>query len=179
MFGGYTLNHACGVYRMWNPSSTQIYISRDVTWLKRMYLQRKQPDAEISVGVNTEAREREALENTSGDESQDIDKDVKEYYDSEENEALPNLVICEDDNERKDLPKTLALEKAKEVNDSGGFETFITTRVGRVVIPNTKYGIATMAFTHAEMGYHANLREIKIMKYAKEDFQLDFEVVGV
>eukprot|EP00957_Ditylum_brightwellii_P130225 9934192-Ditylum_brightwellii.AAC.1 len=36
-----------------------------------------------------------------------------------------------------------------------------------------------MVLTHAEMGYHANLCEIAIMEYVKEDFHLDFEVAGV
>eukprot|EP00957_Ditylum_brightwellii_P017545 1321705-Ditylum_brightwellii.AAC.1 len=36
-----------------------------------------------------------------------------------------------------------------------------------------------MALTHAEMGYHANLKEMPMMEYAKEDHLLDFEVAGV
>eukprot|EP00957_Ditylum_brightwellii_P158155 12037908-Ditylum_brightwellii.AAC.2 len=152
-----------------------------------MYYQRKQPDVEISVGVNTKAREREALEHASGDESQDKYKDVKEDDGTEEDEALLHLITCEEDDESddesddetNDLPETVALEEAKEANDGGSFKTFTTTRVGRVFRPNTKYGIETMAFTQAEMGYHANLCETAIMEYAKEDFQLDFEVAGV
>eukprot|EP00957_Ditylum_brightwellii_P153991 11720819-Ditylum_brightwellii.AAC.1 len=72
-----------------------------------MYYQRKQPDVEVSVGINTKAREKETLEHASKDD------------------------------ESKDLPDTVALEEAKEANDGGGFEKFTTTRIGRVVRPNT------------------------------------------
>eukprot|EP00957_Ditylum_brightwellii_P060240 4574962-Ditylum_brightwellii.AAC.1 len=48
------------------------------------------------------------------------------------------------------------------------------TRAGRVSRPSEKYVMATMALTHAEMGYHANLKEIAMMEYL-----LDFEVTGV
>eukprot|EP00957_Ditylum_brightwellii_P182995 13938327-Ditylum_brightwellii.AAC.1 len=100
---------------------------------------------EISVGVSIKAREREALEHASGDESQDKDEDVKEDDGTEEDKTLPYLITCEKDDESndesKDLTETVALDKAKEANDGGGFETFTTTRVERVVRPNTKYGM--------------------------------------
>eukprot|EP00957_Ditylum_brightwellii_P142131 10829125-Ditylum_brightwellii.AAC.1 len=144
-----------------------------------MYYQREQSDVGISVGVNTKEREREALENVSGDEFQDKDKAIKEDDNTEDEEALLHIITHEDDEESKDLPETVVLEKAKEANNGSGFETFTTTRARRVFRPSTNYGMAIMALTHAEMGYHANLCEIAMMEYAKDDFHLDFEVAGV
>eukprot|EP00957_Ditylum_brightwellii_P035324 2679431-Ditylum_brightwellii.AAC.1 len=73
----------------------------------------------------------------------------------------------------------LVLEEAKDANEGGGFQPFTMTRAGRVSNPSEKYGMATMALTHAEMGYHANLKETAMMEHATEDFFLDFEVAGL
>ena len=37
MFAGYTNNHDGDCYKMWEPKLHNIYITRDVIWLKRMY----------------------------------------------------------------------------------------------------------------------------------------------
>ena len=37
MMGGYTSDHAGDVYRMYNPLSNEIYESRDIEWLNRLY----------------------------------------------------------------------------------------------------------------------------------------------
>ena len=38
MFLGYSLEHAGNCYRMYNPSTGKLHISRDVKWSNRMYL---------------------------------------------------------------------------------------------------------------------------------------------
>eukprot|EP00957_Ditylum_brightwellii_P040957 3101077-Ditylum_brightwellii.AAC.1 len=39
--------------------------------------------------------------------------------------------------------------------------------------------MAAMALTEAEYGYQVNLRDIAMLKYAKEDYAIDYEVATV
>eukprot|EP00957_Ditylum_brightwellii_P152206 11587755-Ditylum_brightwellii.AAC.1 len=62
MMVGYTTSHSDGLYRMWNPNTNRILISRDVTWLKRMYFKHQKPELELSVNgeeISSEVRERD------------------------------------------------------------------------------------------------------------------------
>ena len=43
MFVGYAMNHDGDVYRMWNPETVRVMISRDVIWLKRMFFENVRP----------------------------------------------------------------------------------------------------------------------------------------
>ena len=67
MFVSYALNHNDEVYQMWNPNSSRIHVSRDVTCLRRMFYKKKVEDNEISVGITTEARKSD-VPKASGDE---------------------------------------------------------------------------------------------------------------
>ena len=37
MMVGYSMDHADGVYKMWNPITNRIIVSRDIIWMRRMY----------------------------------------------------------------------------------------------------------------------------------------------
>ena len=37
MFVGYPDSHACDTYRMWDPRSTRVHVSRDIIWMGRMF----------------------------------------------------------------------------------------------------------------------------------------------
>jgi hypothetical protein len=41
MFVGYAENHKGGVYRMWNPKTRKIYITRDVIFLNECYFKQQ------------------------------------------------------------------------------------------------------------------------------------------
>ena len=43
MFVGYALNHEGNVYRMWDPSTRRIHVSRDIIWLERMFFENNFP----------------------------------------------------------------------------------------------------------------------------------------
>ena len=45
MFVGYAMEHDGDVYRMWNPETDRVLISRDVIWMKRMFFEPKKPKA--------------------------------------------------------------------------------------------------------------------------------------
>eukprot|EP00957_Ditylum_brightwellii_P002739 210402-Ditylum_brightwellii.AAC.1 len=50
---GYAVNNSNGVYRMWNPSSNRVLVSRDVTWLKRMFFQPVNTPPELVVNAES------------------------------------------------------------------------------------------------------------------------------
>lgn len=45
MFAGYATSHAGDCYYLWNPTTTKVYMSRDVVWLKHMF----HPDPDLGV----------------------------------------------------------------------------------------------------------------------------------
>ena len=49
MFVGYTLSHEGNVYRMWDPSTRRIHVSRDIIWLKRMLFENNCPWEQFTV----------------------------------------------------------------------------------------------------------------------------------
>jgi len=53
MFVGCAMNHDGDVYRMWNPETDRVMISRDVIWLKRMSFENVRPEVE-EVGPSIE-----------------------------------------------------------------------------------------------------------------------------
>ena len=57
MFVGYAPQHAEGVYRMWDPTTGRIHVTRDIVWLRRMYFQRQPAGVEITTGVDSVVRE--------------------------------------------------------------------------------------------------------------------------
>jgi hypothetical protein len=42
MFVGYSPNHAGDTFRMWDPETKQVHVSRDILWLNKMYSTRQQ-----------------------------------------------------------------------------------------------------------------------------------------
>ena len=61
MFVGYATDHAGDVYRMYDPDTKRVHITRDVIWLKRMYFQPK-PKEEIVVTPLTLVLDETAVE---------------------------------------------------------------------------------------------------------------------
>ena len=57
MMVGYCLQHDTGVYRMWDPNTNRIHVTRDIIWLQRMFFTETLSDEEIKT-LNTEDRER-------------------------------------------------------------------------------------------------------------------------
>jgi hypothetical protein len=47
MFVGYPDNHASDTYRMWDPTSHWVHVTRDVQWLKKNYFAADQISTDI------------------------------------------------------------------------------------------------------------------------------------
>eukprot|EP00957_Ditylum_brightwellii_P154541 11761950-Ditylum_brightwellii.AAC.1 len=74
---------------------------------------------------------------------------------------------------------TAALEKAKDANNGEGFQIYTETQLGHVSRPPQRLGMATTASTQAKFGYQAQLCELAMLEFAKEDFKLNYEIGAV
>eukprot|EP00957_Ditylum_brightwellii_P175986 13400648-Ditylum_brightwellii.AAC.1 len=139
--------------------------------------------SEVSIGVSTEASERDAIEHdeaTAGDRASTEASSADTPSTPTQSSALSQLLspIAEEDEEEQQST-TLAIEEAKDINECGGYQTFTKTRSERVVRPIQQFNMATMALTKAKFGYQANLEEMAMLEFADEDYKLDFEVGAV
>ena len=191
MFVGYAPNHADGVYRMWNPNTGRVHVSRDIVWLKRMYYQRQPTAIEITTGVESGVRESMVTNTTtptvtpspspnpsanssvSSETSEETSEGCNvstETLDSyrQMNALVDSVIESESESESED-----------EANDGA-----MVTRSGRVSKPprwHSSYDVnyAALALTKAELGYYADLKEIALLSMSVEDGYIDNEVVGV
>eukprot|EP00957_Ditylum_brightwellii_P138425 10550537-Ditylum_brightwellii.AAC.1 len=157
MLVGYALNHEDIIYRLWNPNSSNLHITRGVAWLKCMYYQQKTGNTEIVTGLTMKVRERVELET------------------SEEAEQLLDTAYIGNNDEAELGNTTIVLEEAKDVIKSRGFQSFTTKRYDREVALSPQYDMTTMSITC----HQDNLHHIATMEYAPEDGCFDFEVAGV
>lgn len=52
---GYALDHPGDCYRMYDPVTKRVHVTRDVIWLKRMYYQRPEPVHEININDDADS----------------------------------------------------------------------------------------------------------------------------
>jgi hypothetical protein len=71
MFVGYAENHKGGVYRMWNPKTRKIYITRDVIFLKLMLFQTTVDKVAVVPSVTQDVTALDAGESTNETEPTD------------------------------------------------------------------------------------------------------------
>ena len=154
MMVGYSVNHSDGVYRMWNPSSNRILISRDVVWLKRMYFQPETKEREIHVNNDDADNKVRESDNNNAAMTSDDDIDVKSKSSDNDNDSKEHLLRFEEINKEKEENNN---QKPNEAYD-GEWQKFTQTRSGRVVQPIQCYDdLAAMALTKAEFDYQVNL----------------------
>jgi hypothetical protein len=98
MFVGYAADHSADCYRMWDPLTSRLHVSRDVVWLRRMFFTKKVlGDDELVVvipqvsdpgetcvttgeGFDESDTDEESVEDIDGDEEQ---SELEEHQDNE------------------------------------------------------------------------------------------------
>ena len=126
MFVGYAPEHPGDTYRMWNPKTDRVIVSRDVIWLKRMFFPAKKTVPEIR--VNEE--EEEVVGEIESDEVErdEMEAENVDQESAQEEEAPPD-------------PEEVPADDHPEVEEAaepvgwvdGGNLAYITTRAGRAV----------------------------------------------
>jgi len=92
MFIGYSLNHAGDTYRMWDPDSKRVHLSRDIVWLNKMFFKKLTgwitTDTEVTKNLNTKHIDEveDEVEIVFEDDSQeDIEEDSHEEIKVDDN----------------------------------------------------------------------------------------------
>eukprot|EP00957_Ditylum_brightwellii_P184477 14050763-Ditylum_brightwellii.AAC.1 len=106
MLVSYTVNDSNSIYRIWNPSTNQILISQDVTWLKCMFFKTPHTDPEIHGGVNITSEARDSAVKESDDQNTCADDDNK------------GVLYCKKDG-FDGVPQTGAKEDTKDDKNAG------------------------------------------------------------
>ena len=124
MFVGYPDDHASDTYRMWDPRSRRVHVTRDIKWLNRMYFEN--PNLEFNIKNNPSlkfgegANVRNIVNLEEGDNNAtDSEEDIDTNDELEDNENLVN------DDESK-------------VSKKGSIDE-ITTRSGRKINKPFRY----------------------------------------
>jgi hypothetical protein len=115
IFVGYALSHTGDTYRMWDPKTGGIHVSRDVIWLNQMYYKNTNDQEYVKLNVNLlnvqadeEADEENSEESSSHSTDDDINVDATvEQADEDEEKADKDTV--EEDEETE--------ENANDVNE--------------------------------------------------------------
>eukprot|EP00797_Seminavis_robusta_P025408 Sro4424_g353970.1 Retrotransposon protein (325) ;mRNA; r:373-1349 len=143
MFVGYPNAHAGDCYKMWDPSTRRVHVSRDVVWLHRMYYKKTQ----------------KAGEGTSNEEAIELEEDELSVIQEE-----PERIDGEQEEEEENGKENVEERQDETQNEEHVPDTGVQTRSGRVVKPRDRLietmevgGIATdyeIGLTPAEERYY-------------------------
>jgi hypothetical protein len=127
MFVGYSTAHAGDTYRMWDPRSRRVHITRDIRWLNKMYFDQSNNLRITYIGGISGNLEDRTLDEKSVDSADDQNNN------KDNNESVEEVVSESNDNEILDNTD----EGDESMNKKQRQTT--TTRFGRSVRPPAKY----------------------------------------
>ena len=91
MFVGYSHNHAGDTFRMWDPESKRVHLSRDIVWLNKMFFNKTPTSIDIPSMPKTnstirmkESENLESEENIDDNDSIEVNDEVNEDYEEEQ-----------------------------------------------------------------------------------------------
>jgi hypothetical protein len=186
MFVGYATKSGGDVYRMWNPHTNRLMITRDIIWLKRMYFAPEVPSVLTEVanperikvdGAIIEARE----ESSKAQSTSKLPATVKvKYTDDSGKENITNIDTTEStENSAGETELTPSGERI--INK---IDTTVRTRSGRESKAPERLGYAGVQLTGPEQYYYqrqgTNMNYYSILAEATEqEFQRgEIAVVG-
>jgi hypothetical protein len=76
MFVGYPHNHASDTFRMWDPRSRRVHITRDVIWLNKMFFPKLQSNYDTNIEYMQSNTEVVTYENDYKDSDDNNDTDT-------------------------------------------------------------------------------------------------------
>ena len=122
IFVGYAKNHAGAVYEMWNPSTSAVHITRDVTWLNRMFYQslispttgaciQQAGESDKVCGRNEQAEQVSDDGKDDDIQDEDVTIEIRNSNASEKEQARVPVEVPE-------TPKTVTFQNQQEVTNS-------------------------------------------------------------
>ena len=200
MLVGYSTMHAQDVYRMWDPNTERIHISRDIIWLKRMYFESKQ-NKEITTNQMDQIDDETAGEITEDNKligQEDIPSIIEKLGEENNNEEIMENEA--DDNIEADRSEEIMgndtednVEADRDISSFKKADSPTTIETSQQLPPVrvTKYGRVTkvpaylrddmglMSLSAAEKAYQNYIRECSQQNMSKDDYNIDYELAGV
>lgn len=136
MFIGYPKEHTGDTYMMWNPTTGRVHITRDVTWLRRMFFSSQAINAEVM--TQDDAVPALPTGESGVDDSIYVPQDDVESSD----DAKDSDHEDSDGDEDNDMPSSAdsdSADEARKVTFADDDDEPIRTRSGRSVNPPKKY----------------------------------------
>jgi len=137
---GYAENHPPDTYRMWNPNTKKITLTRDIIWLNRMYYRKKDrepvEDSDDDIVLPFTIID-EALK-PGRDEDQDDSNAIEEANEEPEEEEEKEESEDEESEIASDTDSTRAGEDEDEPEDDDEEVITTVTRTGRTVKPRDR-----------------------------------------
>ena len=174
MLVGYALNHDAGVYRMFNPETDRVIISRDIIWLRRMFFEQQQGPQNIIVGPTFTNEVWEGVGNEESNEPS-VDETVANNENEEnEIESIDNEQNGESDDESYGEHEDSVAEEDESISTGSDTGNITTTRSGRTVKPpsrlieeigNSSIYNEIANVTNAERNYLAQIIAMQEEKY--------------
>ena len=157
MFVGYAIKHSPDTYRMWNPNTNKVLITRDIIWLRRMYYNIKMKAGEVSIPDGQ-------LVDANQDEEEVATEIIIEGADNAANMPPENEEAITKYDEGMDDDETT--EDDRHTDEDEDQQEHYTTRYGRVVNKPTLYnpevGMMGAMLTDAETNYYNAVGSIEM-----------------
>ena len=165
MFVGYAPAHSEAVYRMWDPNSNRVHVTRDVIWLNRMYFQVKEEEEEI-ITRDEQVDAMEVRESKSA--TSDGDGKAVTFADTVITTSTSSTPPLDHEAEEEIIDE----DEAAEIIDKS--DTNYVTRSGREVRPSSRYtgkDYAVLMLTQAEQDAHDRVQAFEAADIDKEQIQ--------
>lgn len=166
MFIGYPDNAYGDAYKMWNPITNKVIVSRNIIWANRMFYQPIEEEIEIVIPPDNTTTSNNKQEAEKDDDQNESDNDVEEVPDGANEEREEEEIEFADDAVFEDVSDDEDdIEEEEERSDEEGEEaqTVPRSRYGRAIKRNERL-IESMGLscdsTAAERNYAASLQEI-------------------
>ena len=179
MMVGYSTMHAINVYRMWDPLTERVHISRDILWLKRMYFETNR-NKEISANENGHATvvgER-IVAGPDADEELIGQEDMPRLI----NALEINSEDGESDVGESNLEDSSTVDpKVAKKSSKQQLPPVRITRFGRKTkVPKAlREDMGLMSLTKAEKEYQEYCYKCDEQNMSNEDLKIDHELAGV
>jgi len=159
MFIGYAVNHPGDCYRMYDPKTRRVHITRDIIWLKRMYYEKPTRTLEVVAreiefkDASAEAGEEDDAQ--AGEDSSQEDEAKAEGENEEEEEF----------EEAQEIPAPVMVTTTRSGRAVHLPERFQDDEVGLIAATHGSYEIS---LTAAEEKYYNTMRDLSELDMNRE-----------
>ena len=161
IFVGYALDHASDCYRMYDPTTNRVHVTRDVIWLKRMFYEKPANRPEITLEPRFDVPNHSGQIIGAGEgEPEELHDFEPENFLPDEPETPPGMMTRSG---RTVRPPQLYMHEFAEMGlteAKANYHSLIATAADKMFDPSE------IACVGARLGGgFANMQELHVMKY--------------